>query len=529
MQLESFLESSAARWPEKTALVCGKRRLAYADLERSCNRLAHALIAEGIGRGDRVAVYLENCVEAVISVFAILKAGAVFMMVNPTTKADKLRYILNNARAAGLILAPRAFRTLRSCLADLPHLRRVIVTGDAPGHGDPGRDLSHESAGRAEPVGFHSFEALLRRHASDVQPPPKRAIDVDLAALIYTSGSTGNPKGVMVTHLNMVAAATSITTYLENVPEDIIFNVLPLSFDYGLYQVLMAAKIGGTLVLERSFAYPHAVLQKLVQERATGFPIVPTMLAMLLQMDLAQYDLSRLRYITNTGAALPTEHIFQLRERLPHVRIYSMYGLTECKRVSYLPPEEIERRPTSVGRAMPNEEVYIVDDHGRRVGPGVVGELVVRGSNVMRGYWELPQETDRVLRPGPLPGEKVLYTGDLFRMDHDGYLYFVGRKDDIIKSRGEKVSPKEVENVLYRHPGVAEAAVIGVPDPVLGQAVKAVVAPKKGCQLDEKAILRHCANHLEDFMVPRCVEVRPALPKTSNGKIDKRELSGVSA
>jgi len=517
MQLESFLENSAARFPDKTALVCGKQRLTYTELEQQCNRLAHALMAEGIERGDRVGVYLDNSVEAVVSVFAILKAGAVFMMVNPTTKADKFAYILNNSRAAAAILPVRAIKGLGQSLADASDLRRVIIVGNAmPEDPVPGKTC----------VGF---DDLLERHSSDVQTPTKRAIDVDLAALIYTSGSTGNPKGVMVTHLNMVSAATSITTYLRNVSEDIILNVLPMSFDYGLYQVLMSARIGGTLVLERSFTYPHAVMQKLVEEKATGFPLVPTISAILLQMDLSKYDLSHLRYVSNTGAALPSEHIFQLRELFPHVQVFSMYGLTECKRVSYLPPEEIDQRPTSVGRGMPNEEVYIVDEDDQRVGPGVVGELVVRGSNVMKGYWELPEATNRMLRPGPLPNEMVLYTGDLFRADEEGYLYFVGRKDDIIKSRGEKVSPKEVENVLYGHPEVAEAAVIGVPDEILGQAIKAVIAPKDGCQLNDKEIMRYCASHLEDFMVPKLVEVRPALPKTGNGKIDKRELSGVSA
>src|SRR5204862_3207526 len=201
---------------------------------------------------------------------------------------------------------------------------------------------------------------------------------IDLAALVYTSGSTGNPKGVMLTHLNMVSAATSITTYLENREDDIILSVLPLSFDYGLYQALMAFKIGGTLVLERSFTYPHAVLDRLVREKVTGFPLVPTMAAILLQMDLSQYDFSRVRYVTNTAAALPVEHIRRLRALFPHVTLYSMYGLTECKRVSYLPPDQLDIRPNSVGKGMPNEEVFVVDDEGRRVPPGVHGELVVR-------------------------------------------------------------------------------------------------------------------------------------------------------
>jgi long-chain acyl-CoA synthetase len=518
MQLEAFLERSAARHPGKTALVCGRRRVSYGELEADANRLAHALLAEGVRRGQRVAVYLENSVEAVVAVFAILKAGAVFMVVNPTTKADKLGYILNNSRARAIILPERKAAELESCWAAAPHLETLILTGrrlsDAPC-----RPLSAGSKS------VRRLDELLARHAAEPAPPPKRAIDIDLAALIYTSGSTGNPKGVMLTHLNMVSAAASITTYLENRPDDVVLCVLPLAFDYGLYQVLMAAKFGGTVVLEKSFAYPHAVLKLIEREGVTGLPLVPTMAAILLQMDLSKYDLSRVRYVTNTAAALPTEHIQRLRRLLPHARLYSMYGLTECKRVSYLPPEQLDVRPASVGRGMPNEEVYVVDDRGRRVPPGVVGELVVRGSNVMKGYWELPEETERVLRPGPLPGERVLHTGDLFRADEEGYLYFVGRKDDIIKSRGEKVSPREVENVLCAHPAVAEAVVLGVPDAVLGEAIRALVVPKAGAALDEREVRRHCAAHLEDFMVPQLVEIRAELPKSSNGKIDKKALA----
>ncbi len=497
-------------------MVCGSRRLTYSEVECICNRLAHALAAEGIDRGDRVAVYLDNSVETVIAIFAALKIGAVFMVVNPTTKAAKLSYILNNSRARAIILPERKAESLATEWAGTPHLQTVLTTAARGAVSIPGKRCL-------------ALDALLERHAGDVAPPPKRAIDLDLASLAYTSGSTGAPKGVMLTHANMIAAATSIATYLENTPDDVILNVLPLSFGYGLCQLLTAAKVGATVVLERSFAYPHALLQKLVHERATGFPLVPTMAAILLQMDLAKYDWSSLRYITNAGAALPTEHVRQLRRLLPNVKLYSMYGLTECMRASYLPPGEIDQRPDSVGRGIPNEEVYIVVDEGRRVGPGVVGELVVRGSNVMKGYWELPEETDRMLRPGPLPGERVLYTGDLFRTDEEGFLYFVGRKDDIIKSRGEKVSPREVENVLYAHPDVAEAAVLGIPDAILGQAIKAFVAPKEGRGLSENDVLRHCTDHLEDFMVPQQVEVRASLPKSANGKIDKRELAAAGA
>jgi long-chain acyl-CoA synthetase len=512
LQVEAFLELSARISPEKTALICGDQRLSYQEIEEQCNRLAHALSDVGVQRGDRVAVYVDNSVEAVVSIFAILKVGAVFMLVNPTTKTEKLAYVLNNSRAKCLITHGQKRATVEPYLGETPYVATVILVG---------KDVGVVGNGHKRVV---SWDDLLEQHNQEVLPPPKQAIDIDLAALIYTSGSTGNPKGVVLTHLNIVSAATSITMYLENTADDIILNVLPLSFDYGLYQILMGFKIGGTVVLERSFTYPYAVLEKMMRERVTGFPIVPTISAILLQMDLTKYHSPCLRYITNTGAALPTRHIMKLRELFPQARVYSMFGLTECKRVSYLPPSQLDFRPTSVGKAMPNVEVYIVDEQRHRLPPGHVGELVVRGSNVMKGYWELPEETEKMLKPGPLPGERVLYTGDLFRMDAEGYLYWVGRKDDIIKSRGEKVSPKEIENVLYSLEGVALAAIVGVPDKVLGQAIKAVITLKEGAHLSEKEILRYCAQHLEEFMVPKLVEVRTSMPRTPTGKIDKKEL-----
>ncbi len=323
----------------------------------------------------------------------------------------------------------------------------------------------------------------------------------------------------MSTHANVVFAASSIIQYLENVPQDVVINVLPLSFDYGLYQLLMVFKFGGTLVLERSFAYPAAILKRIEQEQVTGFPGVPTVFALLLQMNLSKFDLSSIRYLTNTAAALPVEHIQRLREAFPWARLYSMYGLTECKRTLYLPPQELDRRPGSVGIAIPGTEVWIEDENGNRLGPGEIGELVVRGSHVMQGYWNDPQETARRYRPGRYPAERLLYTGDLFKMDEEGFLYFVSRKDDVIKSRGEKVAPREVEGVIYKLPGVVETAVVGVPDEILGQAIKAFVVRGDGCEITEQDVLRHCRQHLEDFMVPQHVEFRDSLPKTSSGKI----------
>lgn len=507
MIVNDFLQESAKKYSGKTALVCDNQRLTYAQVEDKANSLANALVHYGVKRWDRVVIYTENSVEAVVSIFAVLKTSATFVVINPTTKEDKLSFILNNSGATALITMYRNKSLVLNLLPQVPSLKFTI--------------LCHKKAPQETGESLYDFDELLGSFSS--QCPSCKSIDQDLACLIYTSGSTGDPKGVMSSHKNVVFASQSIITYLKNTQEDIVINVLPLSFDYGLYQLLMVFRFGGTLVLERSFAYLAKILKIMEQEKVTGFPGVPTIFAMILQMDLDPYDLSRLRYITNTAAALPPHHILQIKEKFPHVTLYSMYGLTECKRTLYLPPEQLLDKPDSVGIPIPGTEAWIEDEEGNRLGPGEIGELVIRGSHVMRGYWNDPETTNKVYKPGPFPGERVLYSGDLFKMDPEGYFYFVARKDDIIKSRGEKVSPKEVENVLYSIKGVSEAAVIGIEDKILGQAIKAFVVVKDK-QIDEKYILRYCKDHLENFMVPKYIALCDSLPKTSSGKIKKTGL-----
>ncbi len=510
MQVDDFLASSAERSPAKSAVVAGDGRMTYAELDEAASRFAHYLRDSGVAPGDRVAVLLENSVESAVTIFGTLRAGAAFVVVNPTTKPDKLAFMLNDCTAVALVAGPRTAEAASLATREVASLKCFATWGGESPEG--AIDLDRELV---------AFPAI---------PPSRRGIDMDLAAIIYTSGSTGRPKGVTVTHLNVVSAATSITQYLEMSPDDVTLSCLPLSFDYGLYQLLMSVKTGGTLVLERSFAYPYRIVELVRDERVTGFPGVPTIFAMLLQMkDLGAEAFDGVRFVTNTAAALPAAHILRLRELFRNARIYSMYGVTECKRVSYLPPEELDRRPTSVGRGMPNEQVFVVDDDGSEVGPGVVGELVVRGSNVMRGYWNRPDETARALHPGRYPWERVLHTGDLFMKDESGYLYFVARRDDIIKSRGEKVSPREVEGVIYELPTVREAAVVGVPDALLGQAVKAVIVRAEGAALEAREVIAHCARRLENFCVPKHVEFRDELPKTVTGKIRHGPLRDESA
>ena len=508
MLVQDFLHDSAARFPDKTALVCAEQRLTYADIDSMANRLANAMAAHGLRRGDRAIIYLNNSVEAVVGIFATLKAGGVFVVVNPTTKLDKLAYIINNCRATVCLAESQKAGLVEQAIARAPSVRCTVLC--------EGRSARRASQGQC--LDFAGIQA-----AYPDSRPPQTNIDLDLACLIYTSGTTGEAKGVMSDHSNVVFAVHSITEYLRNAPEDVIINVLPFSFDYGLYQLLMAFSFGGTLILERSFAYPAVALRAIERERVTGFPCVPTMFALLLQMDLAPYDLSSLRYLTNTAAALPPSHVAQIREKIPWATLYLMYGLTETKRTLYLPPEQLDARPGSVGIPIPGTEAWLEDEAGSVLGSGQIGELVVRGRHVMRGYWEAPEATAQRFRPGPLPGERVCYTGDLFRRDEEGYFYFVSRKDDIIKSRGEKIAPKEVEHVLYGLKGVVEAAVVGVPDPILGAAIKAfVVCTDKN--LSERDVLAHCRAHLEDLMVPKYVEFRDELPKTDSGKIKKTDL-----
>jgi amino acid adenylation domain-containing protein len=508
--LHDYLIESARRTPEKVALVCGERRLRYRELDEQSNALAHGLVRRGVERGDRVLVLAENSVEAVLAFWGALKANAVASVISPQTRAEKIAYLLRDCRPAALIADAQLAAAFVEAASGARSLRTVLTFGAVPDR-SPLRRLARHA----------SLEATLAEDRRDVAPP-RRCIDVDLASLIYTSGSTGEPKGVMLTHRNMLTAATSITSYLENVEDDVILGALPLSFDYGLYQMIMAFRMGARLVLERSFAFPADV----VAEKVTEFPGVPTMFAMLAEFgSLADHDLSCIRYVTNTAAALPVKHIRMLKQLFPAARIYSMYGLTECKRCTYLPPEDLDRKPTSVGIAIPNTELWIVDEQDRKLGPNEIGQLVIRGATVMRGYWEKPEETARRLRPGPLPGEAVLYTGDYCKLDEEGYLYFVARMDDVIKSRGEKVAPKEVENALVDIPGVREAAVIGVADEVLGQAVKAFVVVEDGVQLDARTVQRECQRRLENFMVPKHVVFLPELPHTSTGKIKKTGLS----
>lgn len=504
--LDEAVSRSAAAAPEHIAVRSGQRQITYEQLETKAQAAATGLRDVGVQRGDRVAIALADGVDAAIAVYAVLRAGAALVPLNPDVKAKKLAGILADCSAKMLICDARLADVASEACNSLPSLQVAMVG-------------SKTRAGRI------TFDELLRFQPRNAGRP----IEVDLAAVIYTSGSTGVPKGVMLSHRNMTFAANAITRYLGMRSDDRVLSVLPLSFDYGLYQLLLCTEVSATLLLEPRVTYPGQVVSMMLEQKVTGLPGVPTLFRLLLALPgFSERRWPHLRFVTSTGSVLSAGTIHALRAAFPAARIYSMYGLTECKRVSYLPPEELDRRPDSVGIPIPGTGAWIENDAGERLGPGQVGQLMVRGPHVMQGYWNDPAATRERLREGQWPWEHTLATGDLFRCDEDGFLFFEGRQDDMIKSRGVRIYPQEIEQVLLAAPGVLDAAVIGVPNELLGQALCAHVALRPGDVIDARDVRRFCQARLEPDLVPGRIVIHPELPRLSNGKVDRRALADIS-
>ncbi|NOX93247.1 MAG: acyl--CoA ligase, partial [Gammaproteobacteria bacterium] len=493
---------------DKIAVIAEGQPYTYSQLLDSVCRLANALIDVGLERGDRCIIYMDNTFPCVVSIYATLLAGGVFVVINPQTKREKLQYILNDCSARILISDAHLYGNFSGIDREVETLAAIICSGDLDEIDEPSILAFDKSIFSRSPVAVKAG-----------------TITNDLAALIYTSGSTGNPKGVMHSHSTMLFALHSLIEYLRMCEDDRILVVLPLAFDYGLYQLLMSVQLGATLVLERSFTYPAQIFQVIENASVTAFPGVPTIFSMLISMHKRKsISFPSITRITNTAAALPPDYHALLKEIFPSALIYKMYGLTECKRVCYLEPEKLDEKPSSVGRAIPGTEVFILDENGKKVPPGETGMLYVRGPHIMLGYWNQDALSKEVLVDGALPGEKLLCTKDWFRMDADGDLYFQGRSDDIIKTRGEKVSPVEVENIVHGIEGVVETVVIGVEDEIFGEAVKCFVVLDEDSGISLKHIKKACVEKLENFMVPKYFELVDALPKTNTGKISKKGL-----
>jgi acyl-CoA ligase (AMP-forming) (exosortase A-associated) len=512
--LHDLIIHSAAAHPAYPALSHKGKTLDYTALAESTHKAAQGLLGLGLARGERVAVYLPKQIETVTSLFGTSQAGGVFVPVNPLLKPEQVGYILHDCNVRILVTASMRAQQLAETLAGCHDLNHVVIVDEDKGLPDiPGVDT----------VGWSEIiEAGITHKSHSV-------IDTDMAAILYTSGSTGRPKGVVLSHRNMVAGAESVAQYLENTSSDRLLAVLPFSFDYGLSQLTTAFSVGASAVL-MDYLLPRDVVRTVAKEAITGLAAVPPLWTQIANLPWPEEAQESLRYITNSGGAMPRATLAALRQALPKTQPYLMYGLTEAFRSTYLHPSELDKRPDSMGKAIPNAEVMVVREDGSPCSPGEPGELVHRGALVAMGYWNDAERTAERFRPTPaqmagipLP-EVAVWSGDTVKIDEEGFLYFVGRKDDMIKTSGYRVSPTEVEETVYASGLVGHAAALGIPHPTLGQAVVIAASPASEDGVDVDALLIHCKKHLPAFMVPAHVHILASLPRNPNGKIDRKQL-----
>lgn len=519
--LHELITVAAVRHAASAALVDGASQLDYAELAGRAARCAAGLRALGLARADRVGIYLEKRIETVIASFAAPAAGGVFVPMNPLLKPEQVAFIARDCDVRVLITSPDRLALLLPSLADCRALRHVVLTA-AP------------SASLALPP---FIQAVLWSDLLDAAPKSgHRVIDTDIAAILYTSGSTGRPKGVVLSHRNMVAGAKSVAGYLENGPQDTLLAALPLSFDAGFSQLTTAFHAGARVVL-LNYLMPRDVLKAMAREKVTGLTAVPPLYIQLTQMDWPAEIGEHLRYFANTGGRMPRDTLDALRARVPKAKPFLMYGLTEAFRSTYLPPEEVDRRPDSIGKAIPNAEILVLRDDGSECAADEPGELVHRGALVGQGYWNDAEKTAEryKLLPAGIGGreaglqlpEYAVFSGDTVRRDAEGFLYFVGRRDEMMKTSGYRVSPTEVEEVLYATRLIGECAAFGVDHPVLGQAIQVIATPPGDADaVDVKTLLAECKLRMPAYMLPHGVDsVAGPLPRNPNGKIDRKLLS----
>lgn len=517
--LHELIARSAARAPDGMALGYGGEQFGYGQLWQQVQGAANALLELGLARGDRVGIYLEKRIETVVASFAAPAAGAVFVPINPLLKAEQLGFIAQDCGLRVLVTTAGRYRQLLTVLQDCPELRAVLLV-DGVADQLPQR------------WALLDWAAALSTPARTTH----RLIDTDIAAILYTSGSTGRPKGVVLSHRNMVAGAKSVASYLENRVDDVLLAALPLSFDAGFSQLTTAFHVGAKVVL-LNYLLPRDVLKSMEREKVTGLTAVPPLYIQLTQQDWPASINEHLRYFANTGGRMPRETLQALRKQVPAAKPFLMYGLTEAFRSTYLPPSEVDRRPDSIGKAIPNAEILVLRDDGTECGPDEPGELVHRGALVGQGYWndaEKTAERYKLLPTGTaarlggalqLP-EFAVFSGDTVRKDAEGFLYFIGRRDEMIKTSGYRVSPTEVEEVLYASQLVGECAAFGLTDERLGQRIHVIVTPLEGrSELDLDALQAYCKAHMPAYMLPSAFELRAGpLPRNPNGKIDRSSL-----
>ncbi len=504
--IHHFLEQSADQFPEKIAVIHGRKRWSYREVEIQANQIAHWFLDKGVKRGDRVSLLLRNSIYYIACYYGILKAGAVVVPVNTGIAINEVCPVLKDADPK-ILISEKHFLRSPEVLSALKEWVPIILSADT---------ASEQKDALGE--GGMCLEEITPAYPST--RPQTTQVDMDLSSIIYTSGSTGTPKGVTLSHLNVVSNTRSIVSYLELNAQDRGMVVLPFYYVYGKTLLNLHFSVGGSIVLDNRFTFPNAVLKSMIDEAVTGFAGVPSTFSILLnQSSIARMNFPDLRYLTQAGGHMPVFVKEKLLKKFPDKRIFIMYGATEASaRLSYLMPEKFSEKMTSIGKPIPNVEMKIMRDNGQEAATGEEGEIVARGSNMMCGYWRNPEETRKVLKKG------WYYTGDLGRMDHEGFFYVTGRKKDLIKSGIHKVSPKEIEEVLHHHPGIHEAAVIGIPEDTLGEAIKACIVLGPNVDLKTEDLMKYCEEYLPPYKIPHVFEWMPDLPKNESGKILKQKL-----
>jgi len=509
--LHHSVEFSARRVPQRNALKWRKNNLVYAQLWRHIEELSASLLHFGLGKFDRVAIYLPKQFETVISFFACSHAGLIFVPVNPILKREQVAHILRDSGAKILITSSARLRSLEPILQQCHELQNIIVSDEVKGQ------LTAATA-----FAITSWQALPR---STVAPHP--VIDIDPVAIFYTSGSTGLAKGVLLSHRNMVCGAVSVASYLHNSENDKLLALLPFSFDYGFSQLSTAMLVGAELCL-MDYLLPSDVIKILDAEQITGLAAVPSLWMQLSRLSLNDNIRRQLRYITNSGGAMPLPCLQSLQAALPDTRIYLMYGLTEAFRSTFLDPDLLEQHPTSIGNAIPNAEILVLREDGSECDVDEPGELVHRGSLVALGYWNDPDLTAQRFRSipprlhgNPLP-EIAVWSGDSVKKDRLGLLYFIGRRDEMIKTSGYRVSPGEIELLMHREFPQHEFAAFAIPDAELGQAIVVAIAGEGEIREQVKTRMSEL---LPSYMQARHLLQLDKLPLNSNNKIDRKGLS----
>jgi len=520
--LHHLVAESALRYPDREAIIFKDRALTFAELDRESNKLAHLLLSLNIVKGDRVGLYLDRGIDAIIAACAVLKTGAIYVPVDPAGPIRRISYIVEKCSIKTLVTCQDKLPKIEKAFPEAVPFTHIILTD--------GSDTTSSSLKTAQLINGRSIADEFGKRAPDVN-----IIDSDIAYILFTSGSTGNPKGVMLSHQNSLTFVNSACSFFDIQTEDRFSNIAPLHFDMSIFDIFVAFKAGACVVIipEAVAMFPARLAEYIAEQKISVWNSVPSALSLLATyQNLDSCDLSSLRLILFAGELFPLKYLRILKDAIPGARFCNMYGQTEANSSTYFWADRVsadDKGVLPIGKSLPNFEVFALDEDGVCINePGREGELYIRASTVALGYWGEPEKTESAFVRNPLRPElreRVYKTGDLVHLDSDRNFVFSGRKDHMIKSRGYRIEIGEIETVLCSHPEIKNAVVVPIPDELIGNRLLAVVEPLLIDKISRDEVLKYCMAQLPRYMVPEAVQFRECLPMTSSGKVDRKKLS----